>query len=85
MKGKLELKDGIVHVQGRLTVSDSLFYIGWFCGCTIGGLILFLRLKHPWTAIPLTLAGLGFGALNYYWGLGLEKRRLIEVYEEIKK
>ncbi|MFQ5853151.1 MAG: hypothetical protein ACE5JU_21540 [Candidatus Binatia bacterium] len=85
LKGKIEFAGEMAHVQARLPVGAFLCYMSWLVGCGAGGLVMVTRLKHPWVAIPITLVGMGFAAILYHMTVVLEKRRLFQVYEEIKQ
>lgn len=84
LKGRLELQDGAVHIEGRLPLAPTIFFVALLIGWTSGGIGFAEQQKDFGASAVFVLMGWIFLGLIYYISVPLEKKRLLLLYEEIK-
>jgi hypothetical protein len=87
LKGNGTFKNGMAHVEGRLPLSTTIFIGAWLVGITAGGILLGIKGSN-FNFIPsmiVLLIGWGIASALYFSSVALEKKRLFNVYDEIKR
>jgi hypothetical protein len=85
LKGKLDLGQGTVIIEGRLPLGTTMFTLAWLAGWLSGGLMFGLQDGQIGNAILFTLPGVGVALITYFILIPMEKERFLRVYAELKQ
>jgi len=85
LKGSVTFKNGMAYVEGRLPLGTTIFFSSWLVIVTVGGIGLAIQESNFILSMIVLLIGWGFAAAMYFPSVALEKKRLFNVYDEIKR
>jgi hypothetical protein len=85
LKGSVTFKNEIAHVEGRLPLGATIFFSAWLMAWTVGSIGAGIQGGNLIVSIFMLLLGWGVAAAMYFPSAAREKKRLLVLYDEIKR